>query len=174
MFLHMHHRAVQNLALLCCVVARRVETLKVQLQPLSSRGAHNTSAATSSSTPPTETVLPVLENLVAELSGIQGEDAETCGRLLEVCRQLAAAHNSLHRLTAMVGSPAAAADWQRELAECALLDYEDDMEAHYLLLRKHNAKWAGEIGYVFSWLGGCNHGEPTLFALGDCWHTMVR
>lgn len=86
------------------------------------------------------------------------DDSDVCSRLLTVCQQLAATHSSLHRLTALVGSPAAAADWQRQLAESALLDYEDEMEAHYLLVHKANAKFAGKYWACFccvesSWRG---------------------
>jgi hypothetical protein len=92
--------------------------------------------------------------VTAQLSDLDAtDDAQARNQLLEVGPQLAAAHTQLHQAAAVAGDPAAQERWRRQLAEYTLSTYEDDMEAHYLMLRKHNAKFTGNMGVVGWW--GC-------------------
>lgn len=51
----------------------------------------------------------------------------------------------MHHLAATIGGPAGRAEWQQQLVSHCLDNLEDDMEAHYLLLHKWNAKLTGAI-----------------------------
>lgn len=143
----------------CAAPCCRVEMLKTTLQSHEARAADFAGSAAGSAaagvpagTPSASAVLQQLEQLVADLSAIVGDDSDVCNRLLTVCQQLAVTHSRLHRLTALVNSPQVQANWQQQLAESAILDYEDDMEAHYLLIQKNNAKFSSAGTHSRAWL----------------------
>lgn len=96
-------------------------------------------------------VLEELQGLLPRLSGLDGGEANLRDGLLLLAKDVAAAHSKLRSLAVVANTPAGEAAWKQELAEFTLCDYEDDMEAHHLLLYKWNATFTG----VCVWVGVC-------------------
>jgi hypothetical protein len=88
-------------------------------------------------------VLEELQGLLPRLSGLSDGEANLRDRLLLLAKDVATAHSKLRCLAAVANTPAGEAAWKQELAEFTLCDYEDDMEAHHLLLCQWNAKFSG-------------------------------
>jgi hypothetical protein len=98
-------------------------------------------------------VLEELQGLLPRLSGLGDGEANLRDGLLLLAKDLAAAHNKLRCLAVVANTPAGEAAWKQELAEYTLCNYEDDMEAHHLLLCKWSAKFTGVWVCVCGWAG---------------------
>lgn len=97
-------------------------------------------------------LLSKLQRVAQQLSALNADDdAQARSQLLDVGPQLAAAHSQLHQAAAAAGDPAAQDRWRRQLAEYTLCTYEDDMEAHYLLLFTNKAKFTGATAKTTWW-----------------------
>jgi hypothetical protein len=88
-------------------------------------------------------VLGELQGLLPRLSSLGGGGPDLGDGLLSFAKDVAAAHSQLRYLAVVANTPAGEAAWKQELAEFTLCDYEDDMEAHHLLIYKCNAKFSG-------------------------------
>ena len=103
------------------------------------------------------------------LSSLQagGPAGDIAVQALRFAQQLAVAHNKLHLWAAAGDGGVGQQQWRQELAEYQCRDYEDAMEAAYLLVQKQQYKLAGEATQRcdrhVTWKELCNHLVKSLF-----------
>jgi hypothetical protein len=100
-----------------------------------------------------------IQSLQRQVGGLQrvGSAGETASRVLTFAQQVAAMHNKLHLWAATGSGGVGVQQWLQELAEYQCCDYEDAMEATYLMVEKQRYKLKGETMRLGGRGGGQHH-----------------